>query len=100
MAVLDQTAAVAVDGHFRSTTGLAIEVLSPRNPPKDMRRKILDYASLGLPELWIFSKDHRTVEVLLLEDGRLRRSALLSGGVLRPTRFPQVAIEIAPIWPD
>jgi Uma2 family endonuclease len=99
LAVFERSNFVEVDGYIRSAPDLAIEVLSPRNTPKDMRRKIADYGELGLPELWIFSQDERTVEILLLEEGRLRRSALLSEGWLKPTRIPQVEIEIPSIWP-
>ncbi len=100
LAVFDRKTIVQVDGYIRSAPELAVEVLSPRNTPRDMRQKILDYASLGVPELWIVSQDERTVEILLLEEGRLRRHALLTEGSLRPTRFPHVAIDIASIWPE
>jgi Uma2 family endonuclease len=99
LAIFDRATVVEVDGYVRSAPELAVEVLSPRNTPKDMRRKIADYGDLGLPELWIFSQDDRTVEVLLLEEGQLRRAALMSEGRLKPTRIPQVEIEIASIWP-
>jgi Uma2 family endonuclease len=100
LAVFDRGTFVEVDGYFRSAPELAVEVLSPRNTLKDVRQKIADYAFLGLPELWVFSQDDRIVEVLLLEGGRLRRNALLAEGVLKPTRFPHVQIDIASIWPD
>jgi Uma2 family endonuclease len=54
------------------TPDLAAEVLSPRNTPRYMRQKIEDNASLGI----------------------------LSQGILKPTRFPHVQIDIASIWPD
>jgi Uma2 family endonuclease len=100
LAVFDRATFVEVDGYFRSAPELAVEVLSPRNTHKDMRHKIADYASLGLPELWVFSQDDRAVEVLLLEEGRFRRSAILTQGALKPSRFPHVQIDIASIWPD
>lgn len=100
LAVFNRATFVEVDGYFRSAPELAVEVLSPRNTPKDMRLKILEYASLSLPELWIFSPNDRTVEVLLLEEGSLRRKATLTQGFLKPTRFPHVQIDIASIWPD
>jgi Uma2 family endonuclease len=100
LAVFNRATFVEVDGYFRSAPDLAVEVLSPRNTPKDIRQKIAEYASLGVPELWIFSQDDRTVEVLLLEDGRLLCNAIVSQGFLKPTRFPHVQIDIASIWPD
>lgn len=100
LAIFDCATLIEVDGYYRSAPDLAVEVLSPRNTPGYMRQKIEDYASLGIPELWVFSQDHRTVEVMLLENGRLRRNAVLSQGILKPTRFPHVQIDIASIWPD
>jgi hypothetical protein len=37
--------------------------------------------------------------VLLLEDGRYRRSQILAEGLLQPKLFPQVHVDIARIWP-
>jgi Uma2 family endonuclease len=42
----------------------------------------------------------RTVEVLVLESGQFRRSALLAEGILKPACFPNVQIDITQIWPD
>jgi Uma2 family endonuclease len=100
LAVFDRTDAVIVDGYYRCAPHLAIKVLSPRNTPKDIRLKTAEYAAIGLPELWVVSQSPRTIEVLLLENGALRRNAIVAEGVLRPTRFPQVAIDIASIWPE
>jgi len=100
LAVLNRATFVEIDGYFRFAPDLAVEGLSPRNAPKDIRQKIAEYASPGVPELWIFSQDDRNVEVLLLEEDRLRRNAFLSQGFLKPTRFQHVQINIASIWPD
>ena len=40
------------------------------------------------------------MEVLLLAEGNLRRSAILAEGILKPKHFPAVQIDIAEIWPD
>src|SRR5258708_134212 len=47
------------DGYIHSAPQLIVEVLSPSNTPKDMVRKLADYASLGLPEAWIVSHKGR-----------------------------------------
>jgi Uma2 family endonuclease len=62
--------------------------------------KLADYASLGVPEVWAFLPDDRTVEVLYLEDGQYRRQALLTEGILRPKFFPGVEVPISEIWPE
>lgn len=100
LAVFDQETMVVVDGYFRSAPEVAVEVLSPRNTPKDMRLKTAEYSSAGFPELWILSPEDRSIEVLLLEEGRLQRKARLIEGTLRPSRLPQVTIDVASIWPD
>jgi Uma2 family endonuclease len=99
LAVFERATIVEADGYIRSAPSLAIEVLSPRNTPKDMRRKIADYSSFGVPELWIVSQDDRSVEILLLGDSGLQRAALITQGPLKPARFPHVQIDIASIWP-
>jgi Uma2 family endonuclease len=100
LAVFDRSSAVVVDGCFRSAPELAAGALSPRNTPKDMRLKIEEYSTAGFPELWPLSQENRSVEVLLPEGGRLQRKGLLTEGWLTPSRFPQVAINIASIWPE
>ncbi len=100
LAVFNMSTVVEREGYIHSAPQLIVEVLSPSNTPKDMGRKLADYASLGVPELWIVSHKARTVEVRLLEGGELRRSVVLSEGMLKPTCFPHVQIDIARIWAD
>jgi Uma2 family endonuclease len=59
-----------------------------------------DYASLGVPEVWVFAPEGRTVEILYLEDGQYRRHEILADGILKPRLFPNVHIDISEIWPD
>jgi hypothetical protein len=47
----------------------------------------------------VVSPEAQTAEVLLLQDGRLTTTALLREGQLKPTRFPEVSVDIAAIWP-
>jgi Uma2 family endonuclease len=77
-----------------------VEVLSPGNTRRERERKLADYASLGVPEMWVVSPEARTVEVLYLESGFLRSALALAQGVLEPKHFPGVQIQIAGIWPD
>ncbi|PWU09692.1 MAG: hypothetical protein C5B51_05860 [Terriglobia bacterium] len=49
-------------------------------------RKVRDYESIGIGEVWLVSPEARTVEILLLEEGERRRSAILA--------------DINEIWPD
>jgi Uma2 family endonuclease len=100
VAVFDRSTMVEEDGYVHSPPQLAVEVLSPANTRRERQEKLQDYAELGVPEVWVFSPEARNVEVLLLEDGRYRRSAILAEGILKPSRFPDVQIDIAQVWPD
>jgi len=100
LAVFQTSTIVERDGYIHSAPKLIVEVLSPANTRRERAEKLADYASLGVPEVWVVSPEARTVEVLYLEDGQLRRQAVLAEGVLRPKHFPNVQIQISEIWPD
>jgi Uma2 family endonuclease len=90
---------VEQDGYIHSAPELVVEVLSPANTRSEPAQKLQDYESLGVPEVWVVSPEAQTVEVLLLQDGRLATTMLLREGELKPTRFPEAAVDIAAIWP-
>jgi Uma2 family endonuclease len=100
LAVFDVATMVAQDGYIHSAPQLVVEVLSPANSRREREEKLGDYAGIGVPEVWVVSPEARTVEVLYLEDGRLRSARILREGLLVPRRFPAVQIDIAQIWPD
>jgi len=75
-------------------------VLSPANTRAERAGKLRDYESLGVPEVWVVSPEAQTVEILLLQDGRLATTSLLREGQLKPTRFPEVSIDVSSIWPE
>jgi Uma2 family endonuclease len=100
VAVFEKETWVVIEGYFHSAPQLAIEVLSPSKTRRLTDEKLRDYESIGIPEVWIVSPEAQTVEVLLLDNGRFRREALLAEGLLKPQRFPHVQIDITQIWPD
>jgi Uma2 family endonuclease len=53
-----------------------------------------------VPELWIISPEAQTIEVILLEKGKLVTHEVVAQGQLSPQRFPDVAVDILSIWPD
>jgi Uma2 family endonuclease len=87
-------------GYIHSAPELVVEVLSPANTRRERAEKLHDYESLGVPEVWVVSPEAQTVEVLLLEDGRLVTTTLLREGQLKPTRVPDATVDIAAIWPQ
>ncbi len=88
------------DGYIYSPPELLVEVLSPSNNRKYMARKIADYESIGVPEMWVFAPDSQTIEVLQLRDGKLQRIQWVAEGQLRPLSFPEAVVDVAAIWPD
>ena len=100
LAVFEIATVVEQDGYIHSAPQLAVEVLSPANTRLERAEKLTDYAELGVPEVWVVAPEGRTVEVLYLEAGGLRRQAVLAEGLLKPRLFPDVEIDIARIWPD
>jgi Uma2 family endonuclease len=100
LAVFDRTTLVEENGYFHSAPQLAIEVLSPSETRRMTERKLRDYGDIGTSEVWIISPEAGTVEVLLLENGQLRRSSILAEGILKPREFPNVQVDISTIWPD
>ena len=100
VAVFQMSTMLERDGYVHSAPQLVVEVLSPGNTRRERERKLADYASLGVPEMWVVSPEARTVEVLYLESGFLRSAQALTQGVLEPRHFPGVQIQIAEIWPD
>ena len=99
LAVFVTSNIVEQDGYIHSAPELLVEVLSPGNTIAEKMEKLKDYESLGVPEVWVVSREAQTVEVLLLQEGRLATTTLLRQGQLKPTRFPEAAVEIAAIWP-
>ena len=91
---------VEQDGYIHSAPDLVVEVLFPANARRDMADKIRDYESIGVPELWIISPEAQTIEVILLEKGKLVTHEVVAQGQLSPQRFPDVAVDILSIWPD
>ena len=88
------------DGRIHSAPQLVVEVLSPANTRRERAEKLADYASIAVPEVWVVSPEGRTVEVLYLEEGELRRHAILADGLLKPKHFPNVEVQISEIWPE
>jgi Uma2 family endonuclease len=98
IAVFIRSSVVERDGYIHSPPELVVEVLSP-NTRSERAEKLQDYESLGVPEVWVVSPEAQTVEVLRLnENGRLATTLLLREGQLKPTRFPEVSVDIAALW--
>jgi len=93
-------AIVMEDGIYWSAPDLIVEVLSPSENRRRKEEKLADYASIGVPEVWLVSPEAKTVEVLLLKEGKLERTAILAEGELQPSRFADVSISVSAIFPE
>jgi Uma2 family endonuclease len=100
LAVFRRSNMVVVDGYVHSAPELTVEVLSPANRWTERVEKLRDYEALCVPEVWVVSPEARTIEVLLLKESKLTTVSALREGILRPTQFPEVAVDIASVWPD
>jgi Uma2 family endonuclease len=72
-----------VQGHCRLAPDLAVEVVSPHDNHRDLMQKLEDYFSAGVPLVWVFEAELRSVTVY--EHGgatirRLREADELTGG--------------------
>ncbi len=86
------------DGVYWSAPGLVVEVLSPSETRSQQREKLADYASIGVPEVWLVSPEAETVEVLQLMSGKWERSGIFASGSIQPSQFPQVSVAVASIF--
>jgi len=91
---------VMQDGLYWSPPGLIIEVLSPSENRRRKEEKLADYAAIGVPEVWLVSPEAKTVEVRLLKEGNLERTAILTEGSVEPSKFPGVAISASDVFPE
>ena len=57
LAVFQIATIVERDGRIHSAPHLIVEVLSPANTRRERAEKLADYASPGVPEVWVFSPE-------------------------------------------
>jgi Uma2 family endonuclease len=91
---------VVQDGLHWSPPGLIIEVLSPSENRRRQDNRLEDYASIGVPEVWLISPEAETVEVCLLKAGKLERAGIVADGSLQPSQFPGVAVPVPELFPQ
>ena len=100
LALFHRSNIVEEDGYVHSAPDLAIEVLSDSDTRRARQEKLRDYESLGVPEVWLVSPQAQTIEVMLLDAGKLRTGTIIVEGQIRPTHFPEAVIEVTSIWPE
>lgn len=88
------------DGLYYSPPGLVVEIISPSENHKRKMEKIEDYASIGVPEVWVCSPNDRSIEIWRLVNRELARVASVIDGALEAAKFPGVKVTVSEIWPD
>lgn len=70
-----------------------------RQPHAEILRRLARIFDRALDERQAVAYNS-SVEVHLLTDGRLERSAILAEGALHPVQFPQVSVSIPTLFPE
>ncbi len=80
---------------------LSIEILSPDQSKVYMDRKLADYAAIGIREVWLASRESKTVEVQALTGGKYARTGIYASGEnVRSTVLPGLEIGVNSIFED
>src|SRR5207249_4496219 len=86
-------------GCIRGAPDIALEVLSEGSQKYDRKSKLLGYASIGVAEYWLASREEPTVERLVLRRGKyVVEQVLTPGDVLRSPRFPGLEIPVSKLY--
>jgi Uma2 family endonuclease len=84
-----------VSGH----PDLAVEIISESSRRYDRVTKLAWYASIGVPEYWVIDPSARTLERLVLQDGKyLVADVLAEDATFRPESFEGMEIPLAALW--
>src|SRR5262245_11877586 len=85
-------------GRLFGPADLCVEILSPNDKPKDLRRKFSDYERYGVSWYWILDPDARTLEEYQLrEDVFQCRSEIDAAAWFEPGLFPGLVFRLGPL---
>jgi Uma2 family endonuclease len=85
-------------GYVSGRPRLVVEVLSPSSVRYDRVIKLGYYQQAGVPEYWIVDPAHRTVERLVLENGKYVIAETASEGVFAPDGYDGLSIPFADLF--
>lgn len=83
--------------HVIGSPDLAIEVVSPSSRTRDYVAKRVIYEAAGVKEYWIVDPMKRSIDVLVLENGRYARIAD-EDGIARSAVVPGVAVDAGQLF--
>ncbi len=91
LAVFRKSSFVERDGYIHSAPELIVVAQASAC-------ELQDYKTLGVPEVWVVSPSARTIEVMLLDAGKLKTVSTLREGPLRPSQVPGPVVDVASVW--
>jgi Uma2 family endonuclease len=93
--VLKEHVDIITESRIVGVPDLVIEIASPGTVGYDRREKQDLYERAGVPELWHADPAARTVDVLLLEEGRYRSAGVFAGAATLPSRvLPELPVQV------
>jgi len=95
----NQTAQRTPQGLVGGHPDLVVEVVSPSSGRYDRVTKLGYYATIAVPEYWIIDVAARTIERLVLNDGRYAiEDAAAEDAVFQPASFDGLEIPLGELW--
>lgn len=86
-------------GLVEGAPDLAVEVISESSERYDRVTKLNWYASIGCPEYWIVDPEARTLQRLVLKEGRyMIMASLADDAIFAPDSFPGLEIPLVELW--
>ncbi len=80
---------------------LVVEILSPKTASKDRHEKRAAYEQAGVPEYWLVDPETRSVELLVLKEGRYQNLGAFRGKERVPSRIvPELPVEVEQFFAD
>lgn len=99
--IANENRGIIRDGYVFGAPDLVVEVLSESTGRRDKTVKKDTYERFAVSEYWIVDPIYRTVDQLLLVDGKYRLVATLSEeDVLKSPQFECIHIELGHIFPE
>lgn len=84
---------------FWTGADLVVEVVSPDDPDRDLRRKRADYAEARIPEYWIVNPIDETVTVLVLAEDRYADHGVFHRGQrARSVCLPACSLDVTSLF--
>lgn len=98
--IANENRAIVRDGFVFGTPDLLVEVLSDSTGRKDKSVKRAMYERFGVREYWIVEPNYRTVDQLVLHEGKYVLAATLTEEeIIRSDRYPCMSVDLKNVFP-